>query len=91
MDQEHPPEGKILNRWVSEQGASLVEYALAIALIAVVSIAAITLVGEQTSDEFDCLALEFDQPDIRQRVLQKHRVGIDIVAETEVKFRDRCL
>lgn len=35
-----------------ERGASLVEYALLVALIAVVCIAAITLLGNRTSDKF---------------------------------------
>jgi pilus assembly protein Flp/PilA len=36
----------------SERGASLVEYALLVALIAVVCIAAITILGNRTSDKF---------------------------------------
>ena len=36
-----------------ERGASLVEYALLVALIAVVCIAAITLLGENASEKFD--------------------------------------
>ena len=36
----------------SEQGAALVEYALLVALIAVVCIAAITILGNRTSDKF---------------------------------------
>jgi pilus assembly protein Flp/PilA len=36
----------------SEQGAALVEYALLVALIAVVCIAAITILGRSTSDKF---------------------------------------
>jgi pilus assembly protein Flp/PilA len=35
-----------------ERGAAMVEYSLLIALIAVVAIAAITLLGEQVSTEF---------------------------------------
>ncbi|MFP3906835.1 MAG: Flp family type IVb pilin [Acidimicrobiales bacterium] len=42
----------------SERGASLVEYALLVALIAVVCIAAITLLGESASDKFDEVADE---------------------------------
>ena len=37
----------------SERGASLVEYALLVALIAVVCIAAVTLLGESASSKFD--------------------------------------
>jgi pilus assembly protein Flp/PilA len=36
----------------SEQGAALVEYALLVALIAVVCIAAVTLLGNKTSSKF---------------------------------------
>ena len=36
----------------TERGAALVEYALLVALIAVVCIAAITFIGSQTSDKF---------------------------------------
>ena len=39
-----------------ERGASLVEYALLVALIAVVCIAAITLLGKQASSKFDSTA-----------------------------------
>jgi pilus assembly protein Flp/PilA len=35
-----------------ERGAALVEYALLVALIAVVCIAAITILGNKTSDKF---------------------------------------
>ena len=48
-----------LTTWISarfdldERGASLVEYALLVALIAVVCIAAVTLLGENASDKFD--------------------------------------
>ena len=36
----------------SERGASLVEYALLVALIAVVCIAAVTVLGENASEKF---------------------------------------
>jgi len=36
----------------TERGASMVEYALLLALIAVVCIAAVTLLGQQASDKF---------------------------------------
>lgn len=38
-----------------EEGASLVEYALLVALIAIVALVAIQFVGEQVSDEFDTI------------------------------------
>ena len=40
----------------TEQGASLVEYALLVALIAVVCIAAITLFGQNSSSKFSNVA-----------------------------------
>jgi pilus assembly protein Flp/PilA len=39
-----------------EEGASLVEYVLLVALIAVVCIAAVTLLGKSASDKFDFTA-----------------------------------
>ncbi len=39
-----------------DKGASLVEYALLVALIAVVCIAAITLLGNNASSKFDSVA-----------------------------------
>ena len=40
------------NEEENEQGASMVEYALLVALIAVVAIAAVTLLGNQVSTTF---------------------------------------
>ena len=37
----------------SERGANLVEYAILIAFIVVLSIAAITLIGQETTSKFD--------------------------------------
>jgi len=42
----------------TERGAALVEYALLVALIAVVCIAAITLLGESTSQKFSTVSEE---------------------------------
>ena len=39
--------------WVDESGQDLVEYALLVALIAVVCIAAVTTLGSNASDKFD--------------------------------------
>jgi pilus assembly protein Flp/PilA len=49
---------QFLSTWLtshikSERGASLVEYALLVALIAVVCIAAVTTLGEEASSKFD--------------------------------------
>lgn len=41
-----------------DEGASLVEYALLVALIAIVAIIAITVVGQNVSDNFDSVAQE---------------------------------
>ena len=46
-----------LNHWVrDEEGASLVEYVLLVALIAVVCIAAVTLLGTNARDKFQFTA-----------------------------------
>ena len=43
----------LLSSWVDdEEGASLVEYVLMVALIAVVCIAAVTLLGKAAKDKF---------------------------------------
>jgi pilus assembly protein Flp/PilA len=39
-----------------DRGASLVEYALLVALIAIVCIAAITMLGSNSSEKFDTVA-----------------------------------
>jgi len=43
-----------------ERGATAVEYALMVALIAVVIIAAVTFLGESASDKFDTVAQAVD-------------------------------
>ena len=49
--------GRILVGWFKdEEGASLVEYVLMVALIAVVCIAAVTLLGNAARDKFDFTA-----------------------------------
>ncbi|HEX9683589.1 MAG TPA: Flp family type IVb pilin [Acidimicrobiales bacterium] len=50
----------LTSRINSERGASLVEYALLVALIAVVCIAAITLLGTAASEKFSTVASELD-------------------------------
>ncbi len=44
----------------SEKGATLVEYALLVALIAVVCIAAVTLLGTAASEKFSSVASSID-------------------------------
>jgi pilus assembly protein Flp/PilA len=46
-----------LTTWVKEeQGASMVEYALLVVLIAIIAIVAITIAGEQVSTAFSTIA-----------------------------------
>jgi pilus assembly protein Flp/PilA len=54
---------RVLGTWVaarlnvkSERGATAVEYGLMVALIAAVIIAAVALLGTNTSSKFDCVA-----------------------------------
>ena len=46
----------IQSRLASDEGASLVEYALLVALIAVVAIVAISVVGQRVSENFSEIA-----------------------------------
>jgi pilus assembly protein Flp/PilA len=47
----------LVSAWISdEEGASLVEYILLVALVAVVCIAAITFLGKSARDKFDFTA-----------------------------------
>ena len=49
--------GTHLTAWMrDEEGASLVEYVLMVALVAVVSVGAITLLGEKARDKFNLSA-----------------------------------
>ncbi len=48
----------IQTRIDDEKGASLVEYALLVALIAIVALLAITAVGESVSSNFDSISGE---------------------------------
>ena len=45
--------GALRRSWDSEEGATAVEYALMIALIALVVVAAVTFLGQQTNSVFD--------------------------------------
>ena len=53
-------QAQIQTRIKNETGASLVEYALLLALIAVVCIAAITLIGQRAEKSFDSTASALD-------------------------------
>ena len=48
------------DRRVVERGASLVEYALLLSLIALVCIAAVTALGKTTSEQFSEMTSELD-------------------------------
>jgi pilus assembly protein Flp/PilA len=47
---------KLIRFFKDEEGATMVEYALMVALIAVVCIAAVTLIGGNASDKFNDVA-----------------------------------
>ncbi len=53
---DHPPTMRL--ELVSADGATAVEYALMLVFIAVVIIAAVVILGTQTSATFDCAADE---------------------------------
>jgi pilus assembly protein Flp/PilA len=44
-----------------EEGASMVEYALLVVLIAIIALVAVRLAGEQVSSTFDTIASELTQ------------------------------
>lgn len=46
---------KIINFFKDEEGATAVEYALMVALIAVVIIAAVTFLGDEVSEKFSAV------------------------------------
>ena len=52
--------GKMINRFYHDEGgAALVEYGMLIGLIAVVCVAAVTLLGQEISGAFSTYALAF--------------------------------
>jgi pilus assembly protein Flp/PilA len=51
-----------LKAHMSERGASLVEYALLVALIAVVCIAAVTMLGDSASSKFSTVSDSIETP-----------------------------
>ncbi len=55
MEVHHYLAALLSPRAVSERGASVVEYSLLLALIAVVCISAVTFLGEQTADSYSQL------------------------------------
>jgi pilus assembly protein Flp/PilA len=76
---------------LGETGASLVEYALLLALIAVISIGAITLVGQNAEATFDCVGIELGDPEIRHTVIEKQKAGSQALSVIEEKFAADCL
>jgi pilus assembly protein Flp/PilA len=49
---------QLINRFRrDEEGAALVEYGMLVGLIAVICIAAVTLLGQEVSDAFSAIAL----------------------------------
>ena len=74
-----------------ETGASLVEYAILLALIAVVSIGSITLVGQEAEATFDCVGIELAESEIRHVVLEKLKASSKALTVIETRFADNCL
>ena len=77
-------------RVVSETGSSIVEYALAIALIAIVSIRGLTLVGKETKREFNCIAIELERPGVRDHVSAKLSADPDSLTNLEKRYVAAC-
>ncbi len=59
----------------SEAGASLVEYSMLIAMIAIVAVISITAVGSATAREFDCAAQMFGGSSVSALVDEKEHDG----------------
>lgn len=53
---------KLVSRFSDDKGASMVEYALLVVLIAIIAIVAIQLAGERVSGAFDTIASNLEQP-----------------------------
>lgn len=51
---------KLMNFFKDEEGATMVEYALMIALIAVVCIGAVTLIGQSANTKFQNVATSLE-------------------------------
>jgi Flp pilus assembly pilin Flp len=52
---------KLVSRFSDDKGASMVEYALLVVLIAIIAIVAIRVAGQQVSGTFDSIASELGQ------------------------------
>ena len=53
---------KVSEEKQNERGASLVEYALLVALIAVVAISSIRVLGRSVSEKFSAVGVQINQP-----------------------------
>jgi pilus assembly protein Flp/PilA len=53
---------KVTAWMTSEKGASMVEYALLVVLIAIVALVAVSIAGEEVSETFSDIASGLDQP-----------------------------
>jgi pilus assembly protein Flp/PilA len=51
---------KVTTWMTNEKGASMVEYALLVVLIAIIALVAIRLAGNEVSETFDTIASELD-------------------------------
>jgi Flp pilus assembly pilin Flp len=74
----------------SEAGASLVEYALLLSLIAVISIGALTLVGRERKREFNCVAVELNHPGVREQVAIKISNDAGSLTPLEKRYATAC-
>lgn len=52
---------KVTSWMTEEKGASMVEYALLVVLIAIIALVAIRIAGQEVSEVFDEIAQELDQ------------------------------
>ena len=74
----------------TQVGAGIVEYALAVGLIAVVAVSAVAVVGDNAAAQYDCVGSELSDIDVRRRVNEKitNSVALDAI---EKRFADGCL
>ena len=74
----------------TQVGAGIVEYALAVGLIAVVAVSAVAVVGDNAAALYDCVGSELSDIDVRRRVNEKitNSVALDAI---EKRFADGCL
>ena len=79
-------------RLKGEVGASLVEYSMLIAMIAIVAVISITAVGSATASEFDCSAQKFGDSGISVLVDEKEHDGHwHALSPEEEQYARACL